>query len=160
MSVMLWSLGKLVRPWDLGSFMVLICWGMDRGEALGEVKWDVRTLQTLQKACPETGGGNPLSFLHPIFSCSLILVTLPSFSSSLIHKIHHHSPKHQGKQGSVQAGGEDSDSIAPVTAVCSVRLFLLSSKCPFWFSNKAECYVFFLQIAKATNIKYFLMEII
>lgn len=81
MSVMLWSLGKLVRPWDLRSFVVLMSWGLDRGEDLGEVKWDVRTLSTLQKACPETGGGNPLSLLHPIFSCSLILVTLPSFSA-------------------------------------------------------------------------------
>lgn len=44
MSVMFWSLGKLVRPWDLGSFGVLTCWGMDRGEDLGEDEWDVRVL--------------------------------------------------------------------------------------------------------------------
>lgn len=44
MSVMFWSLGKLLRPWDLGSFEVLMCWGMDRGEVFGEDKRDVGML--------------------------------------------------------------------------------------------------------------------
>jgi len=48
---MIWSLGKLVRPWDLGGLGALTYWGTDRGEDLGKDKWDVRMMWRLQKAC-------------------------------------------------------------------------------------------------------------
>lgn len=108
MSVMFWSLGKLVRPWDSGRFGVLTCWGMDRGEDSGEGKGDVRILWRLPKACQEAGGGNPLSLPHPIFSCSLALVTPFLLSQSPGIQDSSVPPEQQGKQRSVQAGGEDS----------------------------------------------------